>query len=114
MDNEKWKEKFNDFITTCQGELKKTTAIGKKMLSASRINTELHGAFEALGKYAREQICQEKLHWKDERVEQLLEKIESCERSLEECEGHVQDIKSEKGPGNPPPEQGQEKSQENS
>ena len=95
MENEKWKEKFNDFITTCQGELKKTTAIGKKMLSASRINTELHETFEALGKHAREQIRQEKLQWEDERVEQLLKKIESCERSLEEFEGHVQDIKDQ-------------------
>ena len=95
MDNEKWKEKFSDFITTCQGELRKTTEIGKKMLSASRINTELHETFEALGKHAREQIREQKLQWSDNRVDQLLKKIETCERGLKEFEDGVKDIKDQ-------------------
>ena len=100
MDNENWKEKFGDFIATCQDELRKTTEIGKKMLSASKTNTELNDSFGELGRYVREQIRGEKLDWQDDRAQQLLEKIENCERNLEELEGHVRDIKSQEKPSN--------------
>lgn len=95
MENDKWKEKFSEFVNTCQDELRKTTEIGKKMISASKINTELHETFEALGRYALEQIRLEKLNWKDDEVKGLIKKIETCERSLEEFERHVKDIKAE-------------------
>ncbi|MCY4643299.1 MAG: hypothetical protein OXB88_01640 [Bacteriovoracales bacterium] len=95
MDNDKWKEKFSDFINICQGELKKTTKIGQKMLSASKTNTELHKTFEDLGKYTRDQILQEKLSWNDDKVKNLLRKIETYERNLEEFEKEVKDIKSQ-------------------
>ena len=29
-----WKDRFNDIVQTCQDEIKKTTEIGKKMLTA--------------------------------------------------------------------------------
>ena len=94
MDSDKWKEKFSEFITTCHGELRKTTEIGKKMLSASKINTELHESFEALGRYTREQIQQQKLTWNDDpEANRLLERIEQCEQRLKEFEDHVKNIK---------------------
>ena len=90
-----WKEKFSDFINVCQDELRKTTEIGKKMLSASKINTELHDVFEALGRYTRDQVRLGKLDWDDDEVKRLLEKIETHEQNLQEFEKHVKDIKSQ-------------------
>ena len=45
-----WKNKVQDILHTCQEELKRTTEIGKKMLSASSTNSELHSAYEELGR----------------------------------------------------------------
>ena len=94
MDNDKWKEKIGEFINTCQDELRKTTKIGKKMLSASKTNTEFHQALEALGRYAWQQIRREKLAWNDDEAKRLVAQIEDCERSLEQLEESVQGIKS--------------------
>ena len=55
-DNVDWKNKFNDLLNTCQTELKKTTQIGMKMLSASQSNAKLHETYEALGLWLKEAI----------------------------------------------------------
>ena len=45
-----WREKLNGLFNTCQGELKRTAEIGKKMLTASKENTHLNEKYEELGK----------------------------------------------------------------
>ena len=46
-----WKSKFQEMMQVCQEELKKTTEIGKKMLTASKANSDLKEAYEELGIY---------------------------------------------------------------
>ena len=95
MDNEKWKDKFSNFLVSCQEELKKTTEIGKKMLSASKTNTELQETFEELGRHVRNHIQEKKLDWNDDKVDQLLKKIETYEEQLKDYEDGVKGIKSQ-------------------
>ena len=51
-----WKLKFNDLVSTCQSELKKTTKIGMKMLSASQSNAELHDTYQEIGRWAKQAV----------------------------------------------------------
>ena len=44
--NPNWSKKFIQVLQHCQDELKKTTEIGKKMISASKTNSELHELYE--------------------------------------------------------------------
>lgn len=93
MNDQKWKSKFNDFLNVCSGELKKTTEIGKKMLNASKANSDLHEAYEGLGRYICEQIRLEKMKIDDEEVANLVKKISTCEEALENLEKEVKIIK---------------------
>ena len=47
MDNNpNWSKKFMQVLQHAQEELKKTTEIGKKMISASKTSSELHELYE--------------------------------------------------------------------
>jgi hypothetical protein len=102
-ENTKWKEKFSTILNTCQEELKKTTEIGKKMLSASKTNTSLKDTYEELGHLVVKSIRNNELDWSNARVHQLIAKIEECEAKLESIEEDVKNIKcQENEPGNRP------------
>jgi hypothetical protein len=58
-----WQSKFQEILQTCQDEVKRTTEIGKKMLSASKTNTSLHEAYEELGHLAASSIESGELKW---------------------------------------------------
>ena len=92
-----WKIKLNDIVQTCQSELKKTTKIGMKMLSASQSNVQLHEAYEELGKWlvAEVQAGKISLGETDQEVKELVEKVQTLEEQLELFEQDVQDIKKE-------------------
>lgn len=90
-----WKLKLNDIVQTCQSELKKTTKIGMKMISASQSNVQLHEAYEELGKWAFSQINSGKILNKEEDILALIEKIKTLEVELESFEHEVQEIKKE-------------------
>lgn len=89
-----WKNKFQDLVNSCQVELKKTTQIGLKMLSASQSNALLHESFEELGRIVYEQLKNDKLDLKSEGIKELIGKISKLEHELELCEDEVQKIKS--------------------
>ena len=93
-----WQSRFQDILQTCQDEVKRTTEIGKKMLTASRTNTNLHEAYEELGQLAVKAIEKGELDWKDSKVGELLEKISGCEKDLESIEDEVNKIKFAAGP----------------
>jgi hypothetical protein len=92
---EDWKKKLSDVLESCQGELRKTTEIGRKMLVASRRNSELKEAYEMLGLMALKDVRSEQLNWSNDKAQELIAKIDKYEEELENIEDDVQNIKSE-------------------
>ena len=88
-----WMHKFQEMINSCQVELKKTTQIGMKMLSASQSNAQLHECYESLGVLIREAIKKGEVNWSDQRVDELMGKIDKLEVEMEEFEKEVHEIK---------------------
>ncbi len=88
-----WQKKVQEMFSVCSEELKKTTAIGKKMLSASKANTNLHEAYEELGALAVEAMKSGELKWENERVNKILKTIESCQTDLNSIEEEVNEIR---------------------
>ena len=88
-----WKDRFNDIVQTCQDEIKKTTEIGKKMLTASKANTQMNESYEELGHLAFKAIEKGELTWDHMRVQELISKIKTCEQDLESIEKDVSEIK---------------------
>lgn len=92
-DQTDWKSKFNELMNTCQTELKKTTQIGKKMLSASQSNAELHDTYEALGIILKKYIEEDKIKIEDEEVDVLIKKAKKLETDLDGFETDVRTLK---------------------
>lgn len=88
-----WRNKFQEMFQLCQDELRKTTEIGKKMLSASKTNSTLHESYEELGVLAAKAIDEGELTWESPRVKELLNKIESCRSNLTDIENEVNNIR---------------------
>ena len=92
-ENTDWKIKINGLIQSCQNELKKTTLIGKKMLSASQANAKLHETYESIGRLVKKEIKKGNLKFESDKLDELLTEIETLESQLEIFENEVQDIK---------------------
>ena len=96
-----WKARMQDLLYVCRDEVKRTTVIGKKMISASRISTSLNRAYEELGELASKELKAGKLEWKHPQVKRILETIVQCESQLEEVESEVNDIRFSEGEKKP-------------
>lgn len=88
-----WKARFNDLAQSFQIELKRTTQIGMKMLTASQSNSQLHEHYEALGKLAKEAMDKGDLTWTNSEAKDLSTKIDELRSTLEELEQDVENIK---------------------
>lgn len=88
-----WKNRFNEILGSCQEEIRKTTEIGKRMLSASKTNSCLHDSLEELGSMAFQALENGTLKWEDPKVRELVCKIKDCEESLKLIEKEVNKIK---------------------
>lgn len=95
MSQADWKSKINDIINTCQQELKKTTQIGSKMLSASQSNSKLCESYEELGRLVCKSVDNGDLGWENERAQELMGIISTTEKELASLEEDVQNIKKE-------------------
>lgn len=93
-DATKWLEKFNEVVGLCQSELKKTTLIGKKMLSASLSNTSLKESYEEVGRLTVEAISDGSLNWDNASVNELVAKVKDLKDEMQKLEDEVKDIKS--------------------
>jgi hypothetical protein len=93
-----WQGRFQGILQTCQDEVKRTTEIGKKMLTASKTNTNLHEAYEELGVLVSKSIEDGELEWNNPKVSELLGTIKHCEKDLESIEDEVNKIKFSEGP----------------
>ena len=91
-----WKAKFNDLLDTCQSELKKTTQIGKKMLSASHSNAELSDIYKELGMKFKTMIENGEVSVDDAEITELIAKASKLEADLEGFESDVQSLKKNK------------------
>jgi hypothetical protein len=96
--NQQWKDKVQEMFQVCQEEIKRTTKIGKKMLTASKTNTCRHEAYEELGQLAAKEIEAQNLSWEHPRVVELLEMIKNCETDLDEIEEEMNKIKFSASP----------------
>ena len=88
-----WRAKFNDLLDTCQSELKKTTQIGKKMLSASQSTAELNDIYRNLGMKFKEAIEKGEVSSSDPEFEELVATGVKLESDLEGFESEVQSLK---------------------
>ncbi|MBG60568.1 MAG: hypothetical protein CME67_01500 [Halobacteriovoraceae bacterium] len=93
LNDQDWKAKFNDLVQSCQTELKRTTQIGMKMLTASQSNVQLKETYENLGRLVKDCIDSNELNWDNPQAKQMLEKIQTLQSELEELEEDVQNIK---------------------
>lgn len=93
-----WRSKFNEIVQVCTDELKKTTEIGKKMLNASKTNSNLHEAYEELGVLVTKALEKEQLNWDNPRAHELIKKIQKCQSNLSDIESEVNKIKFAPGP----------------
>lgn len=96
--NQEWKSKVQELFQSAQDEFKRTTEIGRKMLSASKTNSNLHEAYEELGMLVAKEIKNGNLKWENARVKELLCQINDCEKDLETIESEVKKIKFASGP----------------
>lgn len=96
--NQEWKHRVQELFQTAQDEFKRTTEIGRKMLTASKTNSNLHEAYEELGVLAAKEIERGNLEWNNPRVKELLNQIKECEKNLEDIESEVKKIKFAPGP----------------
>ena len=93
-----WKVKFQEMMQVCQEELKKTTEIGKKMLTASKANSDLREAYEELGEFVVTETRKGNLTWESKGIEAIMEKISQKETELQKIEKEVKKIKVSPGP----------------
>ena len=92
--NTPWKEKLQKIYGLCQHEIKKTTLLGKKMISASRVNTSLNQAYEELGKLAYLSMKNSSLNWGNEDAKELIGLIDQFEMQMHGHEEEIKNIKS--------------------
>lgn len=89
-----WKKRAFGVIQACESELRRTTAIGMKMVQASRASSELHETYEELGRSLVKAIKSKELEWKDPHIRVLMTRVDDLELLLNEMEGDVQDLKA--------------------
>ncbi len=92
------RNKILNALQTMKGEVKKTGVIGKKMLMASRTNSQLKESYSELGRLAYKAIKDEELDWKNPKLKNIVSIIEACEKDLLDIEKEVQKIKFAEGP----------------
>jgi hypothetical protein len=91
--NESWRKKAIGVLQACEHELRRTTAIGMKMIHASKASGDLHETYEELGRLVAKAIKEGELEWKEPRVRVLMTHAEDLENLLHDMEGQVQDLK---------------------
>jgi hypothetical protein len=94
-DDKHWGNKFQDMLQSCQVELKKTTQIGMKMLSASQSNSLLKEQYEKLGMLTMQSMTNGELDWSNETAKELVERIEKLKVELSALEDQVSSLKKE-------------------
>ena len=98
MNQQHWKGKVHKFVNNCQNELKRTTEIGKKMLSASKTSTTLRDAYEELGQILEKEIENGNHSIQNPKVMDLLAVVKACKNDLNHLEGEMNRIRFSPAP----------------
>ncbi len=85
--------KINFWFHHVQNEIRKTSAIGKKMLTASRTNAHLKDTYEELGKLLEKGVDNGEVDWDSAKLRALLHTVKACKKDLEEIEQKMNTIK---------------------
>jgi hypothetical protein len=93
--NETWRKKALGVLQACESELRRTTAIGMKMIQASKANSDLHDTYEELGRIVAKMIEDGELDCSSMRVRSLITKARELETFLGDMEGQVSELKKE-------------------
>ncbi len=89
----KTKMRFNFWLLNFHKEVLKTTAIGKKMLTAGRTNAHLKETYEELGRLLERGVENGEVDWDSPKMRALLHTIKACKRDLEDIEVKMNKIK---------------------
>lgn len=87
------KGKFNFWLLNLHKEFMKTSAIGKKMLTASRTNAHLKDTYEELGKLLERGIENGEIDWDSPKMRAMLHTIKACRNDLRDIEIKMNKIK---------------------
>ncbi len=93
--NETWRKKALGVLQVCENELRRTTAIGMKMIHASRASTELHDTYEEMGKIVAKMIESGELKSPSSRIDNLMARAKELEVLLGDMEGQVSELKKD-------------------
>ncbi len=94
MQKEELKRKIKKIVDDCSQELSKATVIGKKMITASQMNSCLNEKYLELGRITAKDLKLGVLKYENCHIEELLKEIEECEEHLRRFESDVSEIKS--------------------
>ena len=97
----KIKYKIYYWLFSFHKEITRTTAIGKKMLTASRTNAHLKDTYEQLGRLLEKGIENGEVDWDSTKIRALLHTAKACKKDLEHIEKQVYKIKFSAGPKGP-------------
>ncbi len=93
QNNESWRKKAIGVLQACEVELRRTTAIGMKMIHASKASGDLHATYEELGRLVAKAMKEGDIDWKNPHARVLVKNADELEALLQEMEGQVQDLK---------------------
>jgi hypothetical protein len=94
----RFRSKVKVLFDSCRDEIEKTTNLGKKMLTASRTNSELHATYEELGQYIYKGLKENSLDMEHVKIRELVKRIDMLEEELKLIEEEVRKIKVASGP----------------
>lgn len=98
MEKHDWKNKVQEIVQTGLDEFKRTTEIGKKMINASKTNSNLHESYEELGKLVYKQLKSGELDWDNSKAHSLVDEIKKCKEDLKSMEAEMEKIKFSSAP----------------
>ncbi len=92
-DQKNIKNKCHSFIGNLKTEILRTSAIGKKMLTAGRTNSHLKDTYEELGRIIENKVSSGEIEIDDAKIRSLLHTIKACKKDLREIEEQVNKIR---------------------
>ncbi len=93
--NETWRKKALGVLQACENELRRTTAIGMKMIHASKASSELHETYEEIGRNVVKMIDAGEIASPSARIDNLVARVRELEQVLGDMEGQVSELKKE-------------------
>ena len=89
----KIKGKFDFWLLSFHKEIMKTSAIGKKMLVASRTNAHLKDTYAELGKHLVRGVDCGEVEWDSPKMRSMIHTVKACRNDLQEIENKMNVIK---------------------